>query len=213
MMRYSENYKTLQARMKRLPKIYEDLMYKACEGQAKNFIKKFQENLSTNKFKNYELNGISIQRKEELGYKKPEIPLYGKGKDDDKSYYNMFLYKRISKGMQVYPRWAKHHTSKLQLRHLLEIHENGCTIIVTEKMRAFLHYIGIHLKKTTGLIRIPPRPIKQRTYEETLRTLKRKTGKKRLKEAINDYIQFADKSTFKVIADAFVKGDYEAAGR
>lgn len=34
----------------------------------------------------------------------------------------------------------------------------GAQINVSEKMRAFLHYMGLHLKKTTGEIVIPPRP-------------------------------------------------------
>ena len=37
------------------------------------------------------------------------------------------------------------------------IHE-GATITVTNKMRAFLHANGIHLKKTTKTIKIPARP-------------------------------------------------------
>ena len=38
------------------------------------------------------------------------------------------------------------------------VHEFGCTIAVTPKMRAYLHYQGIHLKAETTHIHIPPRP-------------------------------------------------------
>ena len=38
------------------------------------------------------------------------------------------------------------------------VHEFGCTIEVTPKMRAYLHYQGIHLKKETTHIYIPARP-------------------------------------------------------
>lgn len=37
------------------------------------------------------------------------------------------------------------------------IHEYGCRIPVTPKMRAFLHHNGIHLKKSTTIIIIPER--------------------------------------------------------
>ena len=37
------------------------------------------------------------------------------------------------------------------------VHEYGWDITVTDKMRAYLHYIGIHLKKETTVIRIPER--------------------------------------------------------
>ena len=40
---------------------------------------------------------------------------------------------------------------------LAGIHEFGCVISVTEKMRAFLHANGIHLKKDTTQIVIPER--------------------------------------------------------
>jgi hypothetical protein len=37
------------------------------------------------------------------------------------------------------------------------VHEYGCTIKVTPKMRAYLHRAGLHLKKTTTHIHIPER--------------------------------------------------------
>ena len=40
---------------------------------------------------------------------------------------------------------------------LAAIHEYGCNIKVTPKMRAFLHYKGYHLSKTTTVIKIPER--------------------------------------------------------
>lgn len=40
---------------------------------------------------------------------------------------------------------------------LAGIHEFGCTIPVTPKMRAFLHHKGVHLKKSTTQIVIPER--------------------------------------------------------
>lgn len=42
---------------------------------------------------------------------------------------------------------------------LMNIHEFGANIRVTPRMRSFLHYIGIHLRPSTGIIRIPPRPV------------------------------------------------------
>ena len=40
---------------------------------------------------------------------------------------------------------------------LAGIHEYGCKIPVTPEMRAYLHNIGIHLKKSTTVITIPER--------------------------------------------------------
>ena len=42
--------------------------------------------------------------------------------------------------------------------NIAAVHEYGCTIAVTPKMRAYLHYNGLHLKEETKYIHIPPRP-------------------------------------------------------
>ena len=49
------------------------------------------------------------------------------------------------------------------------IHEFGGTIRVTPKMRAFLHYKGIHLKKTTTQITMPKRPYLRPGFDEAAR--------------------------------------------
>lgn len=49
---------------------------------------------------------------------------------------------------------------------LAAIHEYGCTINVTPKMRAFLHSQGIHLKKSTTQIKIPERSFIRAGYDE-----------------------------------------------
>ena len=42
--------------------------------------------------------------------------------------------------------------------NIAAVHEFGCTIKVTPKMRAYLHYQGVHLKPSTQMIYIPARP-------------------------------------------------------
>ena len=42
--------------------------------------------------------------------------------------------------------------------NIAAVHEFGCTIGVTPKMRAYLHHQGIHLKASTQYIHIPARP-------------------------------------------------------
>lgn len=51
----------------------------------------------------------------------------------------------------------KQEGSTLTNAELGAIHEFGCTIKVTEKMRAYLHYNGLHLKPDTETIVIPTR--------------------------------------------------------
>lgn len=45
-----------------------------------------------------------------------------------------------------------------ELVNIAVVHEEGRTIEVTPKMRAYLHSRGLHLKKATTYIRIPARP-------------------------------------------------------
>lgn len=49
---------------------------------------------------------------------------------------------------------------------LASIHEYGCDIPVTEKMRVFLHTQGLHLKKDTTHIRIPERSFLRTGYDQ-----------------------------------------------
>lgn len=49
---------------------------------------------------------------------------------------------------------------------LAAIHEYGCRIEVTDKMRAYLHKTGLHLKATTTHITIPERAFLRNGYDE-----------------------------------------------
>lgn len=49
---------------------------------------------------------------------------------------------------------------------IANVHEFGVTIYVTKKMRAYLHRIGIHLKKETKVINIPERSFIRSGFDE-----------------------------------------------
>lgn len=49
---------------------------------------------------------------------------------------------------------------------LASIHEYGCDIPVTEKMRVFLHSQGLHLKESTTHIHIPERSFLRSGYDK-----------------------------------------------
>lgn len=49
---------------------------------------------------------------------------------------------------------------------LAGIHEYGCVIPVTPKMRAYLHHNGLHLKNSTTQIKIPERAFLRNGYDE-----------------------------------------------
>lgn len=56
-------------------------------------------------------------------------------------------------------------------------HEFGVDIPVTEKMRKYLHWIGIHLNPATSVIRIPMRSHVRAAYDEDIEGLTRMAEK------------------------------------
>lgn len=46
------------------------------------------------------------------------------------------------------------------------INEYGIEIVITEKMRGYLHVIGLHVKATTDKVVIPSRPFMRETFEK-----------------------------------------------
>lgn len=60
---------------------------------------------------------------------------------------------------------------------LAGIHEYGCRIPVTPKMRAYLHTIGIHLKKDTKVIIIPERSFLRAGFDAKKKNVARKSDK------------------------------------
>lgn len=80
-----------------------------------------------------------------------------------------------------------HPDSDLTNAQLGAIHEFGATINVTDKMRAYLHHIGIHLKKDTTTITIPARSFLRDTFF---------TGN--AKERLMDFAGLSESKDFKL---------------
>jgi len=68
------------------------------------------------------------------------------------------------------------------------VHEYGARIKITEKMRAFLHAIGIHVKASTMFINIPSRPFMRNAFDSNIRVLK-KFIEVQYKKLLNDEIE------------------------
>ena len=49
--------------------------------------------------------------------------------------------------------------------NIAAVHEFGCTIGVTPKMRAYLHHQGVHLRVSTQYIHIPARPFLRPVFQ------------------------------------------------
>ena len=60
---------------------------------------------------------------------------------------------------------------------LVGIHEYGCNIEVTPKMRAFLHKQGLHLKDSTTHIHIPERSFLRAGHDKNVDRIMKQTGR------------------------------------
>jgi hypothetical protein len=172
-VKYSKNFDDIEKRLKKIPHLVDEVMYTVTKKDATDFIKAFRSNIKNNKLSLIALKSKTVEQKDKLGYDKPSTPLYGKGESEDNSYINVFAIKKIKNGWQVYPRWAKHHKAAMQLKELLNIHENGATIS----------------KKDGTLFRIPPRPVVFLTYRDSLNKRKKKDKSQKIKRAINQFLQ------------------------
>lgn len=78
---------------------------------------------------------------------------------------------------------------------LASIHEYGCDIPVTDKMRAYLHGQGLHLKDSTTHIHIPERSFLRTGYDENRDDVMKKAQQ-----------MLADVAEGRMSADAVFKG-------
>ena len=104
-------------------------------------------------------------------FRGPAGPRGGKGKLQDAGVHPTMLTSRhggsglvgsIRVNKRGLPRYAEVGSDKVYA----PIHELGGSIRVTKKMRGYLHYKGIHLRKSTTRITMPPRPFLQPALEQ-----------------------------------------------
>jgi hypothetical protein len=187
--KYSKTLGAIQSRLRRLPKLTEEALSGQTKKDVLNVIKEFQNGIRAN---NFRLTPTQSGNK----------PLYGAGDSKQNSLINALSYRKLKNGWKLVRRRAKHHDSDLPLNVLLAIHEHGAIIEVTDKMRAFLHYIDIHLKKSTDVVRIPPRPVVDKAIKRMLRKKKRNEPAASVRKAIDTLIRTGNENELKKLAIA-----------
>lgn len=195
--KYSKNFKAVQSRLRRLPQLVGETLDTYAKRDCTRVIREYQKGIKEDKFPVTRLSDKTVDIKREKGYPQHSTPLYGQGEGEKNSLYNALAIRKIKNGYRLYVRWAKHHESNLTLRDLLNIHQRGAIIMVTDKMRAFLHWIGIHLRKDTVMIRIPPRPVLDMAVLKVLEIRRREDPAKEIKQAMAEYIKTGRDNLFK----------------
>lgn len=197
--KFSTTYAAKRKRIQRLPKLVNDAVETLSLKDAMSVIIAYQDGLKNNNLRLTKLHDFSKQRKIDAGYDRPNSPLYGAGDTLDRTLYNALEIKKDGNRYILRFSRKRHHKSKLTLNQLHNIHENGALIKVTDKMRAFLHFIGLHLKASTKIIRIPPRPAYRKAVARMLRKRKAQENTKEVRRAIQALINNNDEKLLKKI--------------
>lgn len=155
--KFSASYDAKRMRVARLPKLVERAVRSGTKKSAIAVIEAFQDGIRTNSFKLVPLKPATVDKKRAQGMSRPKAPLYGRGDEvEKKSYINMLRIRKLKNGWKVFASWAKHHSADIQLRSLLQIHEEGAII----KQRRGNNVV---------LIRIPPRPALAKALRRVLK--------------------------------------------
>ena len=195
-LQFSKHYEAVRSRLRRLPTLVNDAMDSKVKKDVVSVIREFQNGIKRNNFGLEPLQATTIRQKALSGAKSPRTPLYEAGDEKKNSLYNALSYRKIKNGYRLFRRRAKHHKADLPLNALLAIHENGAIINVTDKMRSFLHFIDIHLRADTLMIRIPPRPVVDKAINRSLKKRQKDEPVLKIRKAIEELINKGNTNLF-----------------
>ena len=169
---FSNSFRAKQARIKRIPKMTDDMLSAVYKKHAVGVILEYQNGIRTNSLGLAKLQDSTQKSKSRLSMPQPQIPLYGRGDDENNSLINCMRIVKLKNGWRVRPRSAFHHSNgrskKIKLADLHKIHENGAIIVKTKPKTTVGKYFG----GEEGATRIPPRPAFKRAYRNYLRKMK-----------------------------------------
>ena len=168
-VKYSDSYSAKMKRIQRLPKKQGPAISGLTKRDILQIDQIFHDGIKEDTFHLERLAELTIEGKERKGLPKPTAPLHGVGDEsDDRSYMNMMVVTKLANAWKLSPSRKMHHSGKLLLKDLFEIHEHGATI-------------RRKTKKGSVLIKIPPRPALMLAYKRWL-IKKRKDKKEHSKE-------------------------------
>jgi hypothetical protein len=196
-IKFLQGFKDKIARIKRLPVYVKETSEIIALKKALGVVIAYQTRIKSGLSSVKKLHPFSIDQKKKSGFSKPNVPLYGAGDSMSDTLYNLLEIHKPGERYEIKFSNKTHHDSRLSIAQIHYIHENGSVIKVTEKMRAFLHFAGLHLKPTTKIIRIPPRPV----YKQSLKVAKKNRRKKnypgKIRAAIAQLITTGKDTKFK----------------
>jgi len=177
-MSLSVNVGAIRKRIKRLPKIGDDLANTSSKRDALLLVKYYREGVGNGSFSLPSLQRQSIQQKIKKGYTKPQNPLYGLGIEGRRTLSSTLRVYKTWQGWRV--KWPnkRHHSSKITVAQLAYIHEHGLII-----------------QKGNNIIRIPARPAFTMAYKRLVSEISSKDPSTEVQRACAQYLMGNDSVT------------------
>lgn len=194
-VKFSNTYNAKRKRIKRLPKLYNKSISGAAKKSLIGMNKIFHDGIRDNELGLIALSSNTVESKRRKGNLNPSSPLYGMGDAVGKnSYSNMLILTKRKNGWKLSPSRRKHHSGKVTLKELFQIHEHGGIVKKQSK------------KGDMTLIRIPPRPAFLLSYRKWLQE-KKENEKETAKEVLDAMEEFINKGNKKIFnrMDSFNK--------
>ncbi|MBD3278334.1 MAG: hypothetical protein GF388_08545 [Candidatus Aegiribacteria sp.] len=173
---YSKSYEAKKSRIRRLPRIAQLSMFAHVKRDAYGLVDEFQQGIRNGTLGLRRLKSSTIRQKRRKGYPRPGTPLYGKGDTDKRSYINMLRVRKERKGYRVYQSRGMHHSGRISLRALYEIHEYGTVI-----------------QQGKATIVIPPRPAFHNAFREYMHAKARQEPAKEVRRVIIQHVNEGEK--------------------
>lgn len=117
---FTEKLKEVQGATEEVEQIYLEKR----KLSAQELVQMYAQGITNNTLDLKPLTDRTIKRKKNKGLSKPETPLYGVGDGSQRSLKNALVVTKTKKGYKVAPSTVKHHSGKLTLDYLFNIHEN-----------------------------------------------------------------------------------------
>jgi hypothetical protein len=149
----SETASAVRKRKAALPSLAEGLMRASRRGDADSLIAYFRSGIAERRFRLAPLQPRTVAAKARRGEPNPAAPLYGMGLPEARSYVRALKRYRARRGWVVRFPAARHHSSKLTMDKLHEVHEYG----------------AVFVSKSGSVWRMPPRPALTKAYEMVIR--------------------------------------------
>lgn len=158
------------------------------------FIKIFQDGIKSRSFGLQKLADSTKRAKQRKGYPQPATPLYGKGISEERAFINALRIQKLKNGWKVRISTMKHHESKLTVRQLLILHENGYSFKAGK---------GSNKK----VVNVPPRPAYKKAkaiFDTKIPSLRLKHNKE-IREATNKILRTGNPDGFNRIINMATK--------